>query len=159
MLTPRARVIRILCADVYLYFTTVGVHTINRECLFSKVYNFYFRRTTKGFSKTYFVDEFLSVYQTQGLEAVASQLDSSCSIEDSVCNANSMYCPANNNAAEQEPGTVTQGNGPSDRREAIKSPLVKPPLLRPGSNAPTEILRFSPESRFLHGRSSIGQDA
>ena len=36
-------VFQILCADVYIYSTTVGVHTINRECLLSKVYNFYFR--------------------------------------------------------------------------------------------------------------------
>ena len=64
-------------------------------------------------------DQLLLVYQTQGLEAVASQLESIRSIEDSVRNANSMHWPAPINAAEQEPGTVTRGNGPSDRREAV----------------------------------------
>ena len=42
---------QILCADVYICATTVDIHTINRECLLSKVYNFYFRRTTKFLAK------------------------------------------------------------------------------------------------------------
>ena len=54
---PLRGVFRILCADVFIYYITVNVHTIKRECLLSKAYNFYFRTSTKYFAKTFFVGE------------------------------------------------------------------------------------------------------